>query len=116
MHSQRPVRAIVSLALCALVVLSAAALAHPGHGDELNRDQAVSRALAEVRRLAAAGKIEPSWQRDASLHSTELRAGKLAPEWVVVFTNASAQKLDQATLYVFLSTSGAYLAANFTGN
>jgi hypothetical protein len=112
---RRATRVIAGAVLCAMCTLSGVAQAHPGHGDELGREQAVARALAEVRRLAAAGKIDRSWQSSAMLESADLRDGKVGREWAVVFSNPSAQKPDQSRLYVFLGADGAYLAANFTG-
>jgi hypothetical protein len=88
--------------------------AHPGHGDEISRDQAVQRATTEVERLAEQGKIEKSWRIEARLESAETADRSSGQEWVVVFGNAKAPA-PQSKLYVFLSLTGEYLAANFTG-
>jgi hypothetical protein len=88
--------------------------AHPGHGDEISREQAVRRATTEVERLAEHGRIDKSWPIEARLESAEIADRPSGQEWVVVFGNATAPA-PQSTLYVFLSLTGEYLAANFTG-
>ena len=99
----------------ALLCVGAGVRAHPGHGAEISQDQALERAVAEIERLTAQGKIEKSWPFEAKLASVRIveRAG--GQEWELVFDNAQAEAA-KSRLYIFLSTTGEYLAANFTGN
>jgi hypothetical protein len=103
----------------ALAILGASAVAptwaHPGHGEPVPREEAVRRADSQISRLVESGKLEKSWALEAKLQSADLRPSGGAKEWVVTFTNAGATQPDKKLLYVFLSETGEYLAANFTG-
>jgi hypothetical protein len=98
----------------ALLCVGGGVRAHPGHGAEISQE-ALERAMAEIERLTAQRKNEKSWPFDAKLASARIveRAG--GQEWELVFDNAQAEAA-RSRLYIFLSTTGEYLAANFTGN
>jgi hypothetical protein len=89
--------------------------AHPGPGEAVPREEAVRRADSQISRLVESGKLEKSWVLGAKLQSADLRAMGGGKEWVLTFSNASATEADKKLLYVFLSETGEYLAANFTG-
>ena len=94
--------------------LLATAVAHPGHGDPISREQAVQRGSEEIGRLVSAGKLEKSWKIAAMLKTADVHGASDSREWALTFSNPQA-KPEQQTLYVFLSETGEYLAANFTG-
>ncbi len=102
-----------ALAVLALALMSPV-WGHPGHGDPIGREEAIQRAEAQIARLVEAGKIDKSWKLEAALKSAETHKGQGEPEWQVVFANPKAPE-DKRTLFVFLSETGEYLAANFTG-
>lgn len=106
----------LGLALVTTIAIASVAAAHPGHGKPISQEDAVKRAGAEITRLADSGKLDKSWTVDAKLRSAEARTvSKGAKEWALVFSNEKATEADKRTLYVFLSETGEYLAANFTG-
>jgi hypothetical protein len=114
----KPIVKILSVAVLAVVTFAAgapAALAHPGHDEPITKDAAMQRASSEVTRLVTAGKLDKSWKLGAALQSAELRSTAKGKEWAVTYANPQAPNEAERTLYVFLSESGEYLAANFTG-
>ncbi len=62
----------------------------------------------QVERLVHEKKIDASWKR-SSFDKSVLKEG----EWLVTFTNDKGVKGKK--LYIFLKTSGEFVAANFTG-
>lgn len=105
----------LTLAALLLSGFAVAAGAHPGHGDPISQEQAVQRATAQIDRLVSSGKIEKSWKMAATLKTAALREKGEDREWALTFVNPQASQEQQRTLYVFLSETGEYLAANFTG-
>ena len=105
--------------MLAIIVVSLlagfAAQAHPGHGSAVSEDEAVRLALAQVKRLVEDEKLDKSWALKAKLQEVELRQYDGAAEYAVVFFNPEAGG-EKATLYVFITETGDYVAANFTGN
>lgn len=101
------------LALIAGLASSSVATAHEGHDHDapaLSADGVKARAVEEVARLVSIKKIEASW-KGASAKSVE----KKGTEWLVTFENLKAKDKDRTLLYVFLKSSGDFVAANFTG-
>lgn len=103
-----------------LVVLLAAlfaapVMAHPGHGDPISREAAVQRAASEISRLVSAGKLDQSWKLSATLKTAELRTNGDTKEWALTFANPQVANAEEQILFVYLSETGEYLAANFTG-
>lgn len=108
--------------LVAFVLVTASgthgAFAHPNHQHqaprpEIDEADAKTRAQAEVERLISIKKVEPSW-KDAEINSVEKKQLKKRWEWLVTFKNPAADAKKQ-TLYLFLKSSGDFVAANFTG-
>lgn len=89
--------------------------AHPGHGNAISEDQAVMLATVQIGRLVDDRKLESSWRLRAEMRAVEQRRHGDSMEYVVVFKNPAASDPDRATLYVFLSEIGEYVAANFSG-
>jgi hypothetical protein len=115
MKSIFPVVRRMSFAVLFAGILGVTAWAHPGHDKAITREQAMQRANAEIGRLAESGKLDKSWTVNARLQSAELRTAGTGKEWALIFSNEKAGEADKKTLYVFLSDTGEYLAANFTG-
>lgn len=63
--------------------------------------------------LVKKGKLKKGWLQ-AGVKTADKKKFKNETEWVVTLENAKAEKSKQ-TLYVFLSLTGEYLGANFSG-
>ncbi len=83
------------------------------HGAEaaITEDQAQARSHEEIDRLISKRKLDASWSK-AEFVSVEKKASKGKEEWLVTYKNATSEKKD---LFVFLSASGKFVAANHTG-
>lgn len=112
------------LAIYLLILFSLSSpLAYGGaghdHGNEpseaISKVAAEEKAMAVVKSITKNGKLPESW---ASLEPAKIgqKTYKKGPEWVVTFMNPKAEDKDKRTLYVFLSLSGKFLGANFSGN
>ena len=85
------------------------------HGPSLiTQSQAESIAAGRVMTLVTQGKIDESW-KSATVSSAEKKMNGNQSEWLVTFKNNQASDPAKDTLYIFLSTAGDYIAANFTG-
>lgn len=97
-------------------------MAGSGHDHGHNHSQkalsdveAINRASEVVSELANTKKIDESWVK-LKADNIEQKTFSQDPEWVVTFKNKEMQDASKQTLYVFLSLSGDYLGANYTGN
>jgi Family of unknown function (DUF6488) len=98
------------------------ALAGSGHSHgpakvqaPVSGEVAANRALEAVKELASAGKIDASWA-EIKESKVEQKTFNNGPEWVVMYKNQEINDAAKQTLYVFLTLSGKYIAANFTGS
>lgn len=94
-----------------------AAIAHGGkeHSHELIQSgQARERAVAAVGKLVESGKVTAEWK--TLLPTIQKKTFETATEWVATFENSTASDPDKRKLFVFLSLTGEFLAANHTGN
>ena len=93
------------------------ASAHPDHHEaprpEISEDKAKARAKEEVDRLAAKNEIDPSWKDAGRLTAIEKKTVGKRWEWRATFQNDKVE--EKKVLYVFLKSSGEFVAANFTG-
>lgn len=108
----------VALLAFGLMFAPPLAAAHPGHGLEMEmspRELALSSAVYVVDTMVSRGAIDPSW-REIEPSEALLRQRDGAPEWVVTFRNPGVRDPAHRTLYVMLSQTGEYIAANYTGN
>lgn len=64
--------------------------------------------------LIKTGKLESSWQA-VKQDKVEAVDGKKGKEWKVTFKNPAAADKGKATLYMFFTLPGNFIAANFTG-
>ena len=64
--------------------------------------------------LVKSGKLDAAW---SALKPEKIEAveGKKGQEWKVTFKDASAKDKTKATLYMFFTLPGNFIAANFTG-
>jgi hypothetical protein len=105
------------LAIALAFFVAAPALAHPEHDmveQENPRLLALNSASYVVGRMIERNAIPASW---ASIEPTSalLRQRNGADEWVVTFRNDAIANPAERTLYVMLTYSGVYIAANYTG-
>jgi hypothetical protein len=80
----------------------------------ISAQDAISKATAKIKQLAAAGKIDKSWAK-ISASSSEKKVFSHDPEWVITFKNDKVSDAKKQSLYLFYSTDGHYIAANYTG-
>ena len=110
---------VVLLAFTAIPAFAGGGHGHGGHDDhghghdaELSKTQIAEKASGYVAKLIEKGKLDASWQGISPAEAKE----NDHHEWVVTFSNPSIEDPEKQTLYMFLSPSGQYIAANFTGN
>lgn len=105
--------AAVALALAA----ASPAHAHPDHDmyeQENPRLLALHSASYVVDRMVERHAIPASW-RGIEPDSAFLRQRSGSVEWVVTFQNPAITNAAERTLYVMLTQTGVYIAANYTG-
>jgi hypothetical protein len=94
------------------------ALAHDDHHHKappkapLSEEEVKTRAQEELQRLVTDQKVEASWKEAGKLKGVEQKKGS-KKEWLATFENATVA--EKKVLYVFLSATGDFVAANFTG-
>jgi hypothetical protein len=106
------------LAIAFATASAAPVFAHPDHDmvePENPRQVALTSADHIVDRLIERGAVDASWGT-VQPSDALLRQRNGANEWVVTFRNDAMANPDQRVLYVMLSYSGVYLAANYTGD
>ncbi|OGA07275.1 MAG: hypothetical protein A3D95_13040 [Betaproteobacteria bacterium RIFCSPHIGHO2_12_FULL_69_13] len=64
--------------------------------------------------LVKTGKLDASWQA-VQKDAIELVNGSKGKEWKVVYKNPGVTDQSKATLYMFFTHPGNFVAANFTG-
>ena len=101
---------------------SLAALAGGSHShghvhshEKINQVTAKAKALDVVLSLIKNKKLDKSW-KSIKANSAEKKVFKGQPEWVVIFTNKKITDVKKQKLYVFLTLTGEYVAANHSGN
>ena len=112
-------RTLFALAFALTLALSPTlAVAHgPGarHSHKpLSQSEAVDAAKKVVKTMVSEKAVDPSWTK-ASVSGAEKRAREDKTEWVVILDNTAVSDESKRRLYVFLSETGEYLAANHSG-
>ncbi|MDX8402923.1 MAG: DUF6488 family protein [Mariprofundaceae bacterium] len=102
-----------------LILSPLTALAGGGHGhshgpDLISQSQAESVAAGRVMVLVEQEKIDNSW-KSSKVASAEKKMNGNQTEWLITFKNSQVSDSAKDTLYIFLSSTGDYIAANFTG-
>ena len=87
---------------------------HSHSHDPVNQSQAEQMAIKSVEQLVEKGKIDSSWKSVKVAKSEKKKFGNNL-EWVVSFHNDKMSDTSKQTLYVFMSLTGEYIAANYTG-
>ena len=88
-----------------------------GHGhshEPVNQSTANAKAAKIVKNFIKQNTIDKSWA-SASLSSSEKKLFNGKQEWVVTFDNNKMADTKKRKLYIFLTLSGNYIAANYTG-
>lgn len=88
---------------------------HNHNHEPVTRQQAEHFANDIVLQLVEKGKIESSWKSAPVNQAMKKQFGKEL-EWVINFKNEKITDPKKQTLYIFLSLTGEYIAANFSGN
>ncbi len=81
------------------------------HAADLSQGRVIEKASGYVAKLVDKGNLDASWQ---GVSPAEVKEND-AHEWVVTFFNPDIEDPEKQTLYMFLTMSGKYIAANFTG-
>ena len=109
----------ITICLLTLFALSSSpASAGSGHSHDvaspISEDQALKKATGVVANIVKAGKLDTSWTQLKPIEAKK-KINQNGSEWIITFKNPNEKDKTKQTLYVFLSLSGEYLAANFSG-
>ncbi len=116
-------KTLITALTLSFVFFGAPAIAGSGHdhGHGHSHEQTpVNQAAAEknadkvINSLIKRDKIDKSW---ASVKASSVEKKIIAghAEWLVIFINKKVSDADKQKLYVFLTVTGQYIAANYTG-
>lgn len=88
---------------------------HGGHPHEpVRQDKAIESATDAVSKLVEKAKLDASWKAVKATGAEKKQFDKTV-EWVVTFNNPAAPDKAKQNLYVFISLTGSYVTANFSG-
>lgn len=109
---------IVTALAVALTVQAVPAYAHGPNSSHhsVDGERAAEVASNKVRELVDTGKLDDTWLEATKRPTVEKKEFEKGPEWVITYVNGSESDPSKKTLYVFISMTGRYIAANFTGN
>ena len=82
--------------------------------DPINKLEAEDAAKRIVTDMVRQKAVDPSWTT-AQVVQAERNTRDRRQEWVITLSNPQAADPTKQTLYVFLSNTGGYIAANHTG-
>lgn len=109
---------LLSLTLSLFSMLAIAGGGHDhGHGhshEPVNQSAANTNATKILNSFVKQKTIDKSWT-SASVSSSEKKLFNGKQEWVVSFLNEKIADTKKRKLYIFLTLSGNYIAANYTG-
>jgi len=96
--------------------LSVAGPEGPGHyhNVEIDASQAAETAGQVLAQLVKRGRLDTTWSGVRALSAVKKDFEK-GPEWVVRFRNDEVADESKKELFIFLTTDGKVIAANFTG-
>lgn len=80
----------------------------------VNKEVAEKNAGEAIDSLVSKGKLDESW-KSVTASSSEKKNFNGRTEWVVIYVNKEIADTARQKLYVFLTLSGEYIAANHTG-
>ena len=105
-----------TLALFSMVAIAGGGHDH-GHGhshEPVNQATANSKATKIIASFIKQKTLDKSWA-GTTVSSSEKKMFNGRQEWVVSFINEKVADTKKRKLYVFLTLSGDYIAANYTG-
>ena len=109
---------ILSFTLALFSTLTIAGGSHDhGHGhshEPVNQATANSKATKIIANFIKQKVLNKSWA-GTTVSSSEKKIFNGEQEWVVSFINKKVEDAKKRKLYVFLTLSGDYIAANYTG-
>lgn len=102
-----------------LALVSTLAIAGGGHGhghshEPVNQATANSKATRIISNFIKQKTLNKGWA-GTTVSSSEKKTFNGKQEWVVSFVNEKVEDTKKRKLYVFLTLSGDYIAANYTG-
>ena len=98
-----------------LTLFSGTAAAGTGHShDPVTQQQAEQVATGILSTLVKRSVIEESWS-GTEVKMSEKKVFDGQTEWVVSYKNDAVSDPSKRTLYIFLTLTGDYIAANYTG-
>lgn len=106
----------LTLALFSMAAIAGGGHEH-GHGhshEPVNQITANSKATKIVASFIKQKILDNSWAGTA-VNSSEKKTFNGKQEWVVSFANEKVTDVKKRKLYIFLTLSGDYIAANYTG-
>jgi DNA-binding MarR family transcriptional regulator len=108
---RKTIKALVVTLLLTLGFTSA--YAGSGHSHASSKMTIERNAKYELGQLIKKGKLEQSW-KNAKQTSME-KQGLISKEWVIGFTNESVTDAKKRVLYIYLTTYGKFIGANYNG-
>lgn len=110
---------IMIIALTTTTVFAGAGHSHDADGGHsyqapVNKTVAKEKALNVVNSFVKKNVIDKSWS-SSNIDTAEKKVSHGNEEWVVIFINNKIDDKKKQKLYVFLTLSGRYIAANYTG-
>lgn len=98
-----------------LSIFPLAVIAGAGHShNPVSQLTAEETAIKSVAKLVDKGKIDKTW-KSIGVAKSEKKEFSGHKEWVISFKNTNISDSSKQTLYIFLSLTGEYIAANFSG-
>jgi hypothetical protein len=80
----------------------------------VTKTQAIEKATSLVKSFVKKEKLDSSWAEVTPTAGTKKQM-KSGQEWVITFDNPKVEDKEKQTLYVFLTLTGEYIAANYSG-
>lgn len=102
------------LGIFPLAVIAGAGHDHGHSHDPVSQLTAEETAIKSVAKLVDKGKIDKTW-KSIGVAKSEKKEFSGHKEWVISFKNTNISDSSKQTLYIFLSLTGEYIAANFSG-
>ena len=102
------------LSIFPLTVIAGADHDHGHSHDPVSQLTAEETAIKIVIRMADEGKIDKTWN-SVGVAKSEQKEFSGHKEWVISFRNTNISDSSKQMLYVFLSLTGDYIAANYSG-
>jgi len=87
---------------------------HSHAHEPVNEATAQRNATKVISSLVQREKIDKSWAT-VKARSVEKKMVNGQPEWLTIFFNEKITKVEEQTLYVFLTIGGEYIAVNYSG-